>query len=172
MTVPAPGPTDPLAPVRAELLRSARSDADAALTRARADADETVRAACTEAETLLSRAREEGVADGAAAAARERVRARQDAWAEELSARAEAYADLRARVRAGVRDTLADVGALRVRLEEHARTLLGTEVRVAAAADGGVTAETPGRRADLSANALADRALDRLGVGAEALWAR
>ncbi|WP_055491310.1 hypothetical protein [Streptomyces sp. TP-A0356] len=171
MTLSAPGPADPLTPVRAELLRAARADADTVLARARADADEAMRAARTEAETLLDRAREQGAADGTAAAARERVRARQDAWTRELCARAEVYADLRARVRTGVRDALADTGVLRVRLEERARALLGTGARVTATVDGGVTAETPGRRVDLSANALADRALDRLGAEAETLWA-
>ncbi|MGW3498041.1 hypothetical protein [Streptomyces sp. NPDC001020] len=171
MTVSAPGPGDPLAPVRAELLRAARADADAVLARARADADEAVRAARTEADALLDRARQGGAADGTAAAARERVLARQDAWARELSARAEVYEDLRTRVRAGVRDALADSGALQGRLEERARTLLGTEARITAAVDGGVTAQTPGRRVDLTADALAERALARAGAEAETLWA-
>ncbi|MGI5133255.1 MULTISPECIES: hypothetical protein [unclassified Streptomyces] len=171
MTAPAAGPVDPLAPVRAELLRAARADADAVLASARADADETVRTARVEAESLLERAREQGLADGTAAAARERVRARQDAWARELAARAEVYADLRDRVRASVREALTQTEVLRVRLEACARTLLGTGARVTTTADGGVMAETPGRRVDLSANALADRALERLGAEAENLWA-
>jgi hypothetical protein len=171
MTAPAAGPADPLDPVRAELLRAARADADAVLARARADADETVRTARAEAEALLERAREQGVADGTAAAARERVRARQDAWARELAARAKVYADLRDGVRAGVRDALTKTGILRVRLEKRARTLLGTDARVTATADGGVVAESPGRRVDLSADALADRTLQRHGAEAENLWA-
>jgi hypothetical protein len=130
-----------------------------------------VRAARAEAEELLDRAREQGAGDGTAAAARERVRARQDAWARELSARAEVYADLRDRVRAGVHDALTESGVLRVRLEQRARTLLGTDAHVTSTVDGGVAAETPGRRVDLSADALADRALERLGAEAENLWA-
>lgn len=171
MTAPAAGPADPLDPVRAELLRGARADADAVLAGARTDADETVRTARAEAEMLLDRAREQGVADGTVAAARERVRALQNAWARELAARAEVYADLRDRVRAGVRDALTKTGGARVQLEGRARTLLGTGARVTATADGGVMAESPGRRVDLSADALADRALERLGAKAENLWA-
>ncbi|WP_158692621.1 hypothetical protein, partial [Streptomyces roseochromogenus] len=58
----------------------------------------------------------------------------------------------------------------RARLAETARAMLGAQARVSAVAGGGVTAEVPGRRVDLSADALADRALDRLGARAETLW--
>ncbi|MET8451822.1 hypothetical protein [Streptomyces sp. NPDC005209] len=161
---------DALDPVRAELLRAARASADAVRERARADAEETLRAARSTADDLLVRARELGEADGAAEAARERVRAVQDAWVKELVARAEVYAELRAAVRAGVRRALAEGAVPQARIAAATRTLLGTQARVTAAAEGGVTAEVPGRRVDLSADALADRALERLGVQAETLW--
>ncbi|MGW0886037.1 hypothetical protein [Streptomyces sp. NPDC002671] len=163
-------PVDALAPVRAELLRAARTSADAVLDRARADADETLRVARGTAEQVLAQAREAGERDGATTASRERVRAIEDAWAVELAARAEVYADLRARVRAGVRQALADSVVPRERLAELARRLLGADARVMAVPVGGVTADVPGRRVDLSADTLADRALDRLGVAAESLW--
>ncbi|MEU7059121.1 hypothetical protein [Streptomyces sp. NPDC046197] len=163
-------PADALDPVRAELLRAARASADAVLDHARADAEETLRAARRTAEALLARARDLGAADGAAAAGRERARTVQDAWAVELAARAEVYAELRARIRAGVRRALAEGAVPQTRLREAARALLGSRARVTAAAGGGVAAEVPGRRVDLSADALADRALNRLGVRAEALW--
>ncbi|MEU3347207.1 hypothetical protein ABZ723_19905 [Streptomyces sp. NPDC006700] len=163
-------PVDALDPVRAELLRAARASADAVLDRTRAAAAETLRAARATAEAVLTRARELGEADGAAEAARERVRGRQDAWAVELAARADVYAALGAAVRAGVRRALAEDAVSQSRLAEVARALLGAEARVVAAAEGGVTAEVPGRRVDLSADALADRALDRLGLQAETLW--
>jgi hypothetical protein len=119
---------------------------------------------------VLAQARDLGEADGAAEAARERVRAVQDAWAAELAARSEVYAELRAAVRRGVRRAMAEGAVPQARLAEAARALLGTQARVTAAAEGGVTAEVPGRRVDLSADALADRALERLGAQAETLW--
>ncbi|MFB7324740.1 hypothetical protein [Streptomyces sp. NPDC056190] len=164
-------PVDALDPVRAELLRAARASADAVLDRTRADAAETLRAARATAEAVRTRAQELGEADGAAEATRERVRAAQDAWAVELAARADVYAALRAAVRAGVRRTLAEDAVSQSRLAKVARAQLGPEARVTTAAEGGVTAETPGRHVDLSADALADRALDRLGLQAETLWA-
>ncbi|MFF7356403.1 hypothetical protein ACFZA1_27710 [Streptomyces filipinensis] len=163
-------PVDALSPVRAELLRAARASADAVGDRARADAEESLRSARAAAEAVLAQARDLGRADGAAEAARERVRAVQDAWAAELAARAEVYAALRASVRAGVRKAFAEDASLQSRCAEAARELLGPQARVTAASGGGVTAEVPGRRVDLSADALADRALDRLGVLAETLW--
>ena len=163
-------PVDALSPVRAELLRAARVSADAVRDRARADAGETLRSARATAEAVLARARDLGRADGAADAARERVRAVQDAWTAELAARAEVYAALRAAVRAGVRRGFARDSSLRSRCARAARELLGPQARVTAASDGGVTAEVPGRRVDLSADVLADRALDRLGARAETLW--
>ncbi|WP_052844980.1 hypothetical protein [Streptomyces sp. NRRL S-31] len=161
---------DALRPVRTELLRAARASADAVRAGARTDAEETLRSARATAEAELCRARELGRADGAAEAARERVRAVQDAWAAELAARAEAHAALRDAVRARVRAEFAQDASLRSRCAELARELLGPRATVTASAGGGVAAEVPGRRVDLSAVALADRALDRLGVRAEALW--
>ncbi|MFI9650686.1 hypothetical protein ACIHAA_31025 [Streptomyces sp. NPDC052040] len=163
-------PVDALSPVRAELLRVARASADAVGDRARADAEETLRSARAAAEAVLVQARDLGRADGAAEAARERVRALQDTWAAELAARAEVYAALRASVRTGVRKAFAEDASLQARCGEAARELLGPQARVTTASGGGVTAEGPGRRVDLSADALADSALDRLGVLAETLW--
>lgn len=162
---------DALAPVRAELVRAARADADAVLARARADADETVRTARAQAASLLEQARQDGVRDGAAEATGERVRARQDAWSRELAARAEVYAELRAEVRTRVQEALTNDAALRTRLRERARALLGAPALITAADDGGVTADAPGRHVDLTVHALTDRALTRLGAEAETLWA-
>ncbi|MGW3151839.1 hypothetical protein ACWDG1_46065 [Streptomyces sp. NPDC001177] len=161
---------DALDPVRAELLRAARASADTVRERARADAEETLRTARNTADEVLARARELGEAEGTAEAAQERVRAVQDAWAAELAARSEVYAELRAAIRAGVRRALAEGAVPQARLADAARALLGSRARVTAAAGGGVTAEVVGRRVDLSADALADRALERLGAQAELLW--
>ncbi|MYR01056.1 hypothetical protein GTX23_21390, partial [Streptomyces sp. SID6139] len=78
-------PPDSLDPVRAELLRAARADADALLERARADADAVLREARATADAVLARAQELGAADAAAGAGRERVHAAQDAWAAQLA---------------------------------------------------------------------------------------
>ncbi|MGW4561131.1 hypothetical protein ACWEN3_01590 [Streptomyces sp. NPDC004561] len=163
-------PVEALDPVRAELLRAAQAAAATVLDRARADAEETLRAARATAEAVLDRARRLGEADGAAEADRERVRAAQDAWAAELAARAEVYGALRAAIRAGVRGALAEGAVSPSRLAGVARGELGPDARVTAAPGGGVTAEVPGRRLDLSADTLADAALDRLGVRVESLW--
>ncbi|GAA2895511.1 hypothetical protein [Streptomyces mexicanus] len=178
MTAPADGSgattttsADALAPVRAELIRAAQADADAVLARAREDADETLRAAHAEADALLEQARRDGVRDGAADAAAERVRAHQDAWSRELGARAEVYADLREKIRAGVEEALTNDAALMARLRERAWELLGSSAVIMTADSGGVTAHTAGRRVDLTADTLTDRALARLGAEAEALWA-
>ncbi|MFE2102287.1 hypothetical protein [Streptomyces sp. NPDC059468] len=161
---------DALDPVRAELLRAARAEAEAVLDRARADADETLRLARGTAERVLAEARDLGAADGRTAAARERVRAVEDAWSVELAARAEVYADLQVKVRAGVRKALAEGAVPTERLSETARALLGDDARVSAAPGGGVTADVPGRHVDLSADTLADRALERMGTQVESLW--
>ncbi|MGW7543180.1 hypothetical protein ACWGKQ_19025 [Streptomyces sp. NPDC054770] len=163
-------PVDELDPVRAELLRAARAEAEAAVERARADAVETLRAARAEAERILAGAREMGTGDGRAAAARERVRAAEDAWSRELAARAEVYADLGARVRSGVRRALAQGAVSPCRLAETARALLGADARITAVPGGGITADVHGRRLDLSADTLADRAMARLGARIEKLW--
>lgn len=163
-------PADALDPVRAQLLRAARAQADAVLELARADADETLRAARATAERVLARARDLGTADGHAAAARQRVRAAEEAWSRELTARAEVYAQLRAGVRSGVRQALAEGAVPSGRFAKAAEDLLGADARVTAAPGGGVTADVPGRHVDLSADALADRALARMGARIESLW--
>ncbi|MFJ6902650.1 hypothetical protein [Streptomyces griseoluteus] len=163
-------PVDALSPVRAELLRAARVSAGTVRDRARAEAEEALRSARASAEAVLARARDVGTADGATAAARERVGAVQDAWTAELAARAEVYASLRAAVLAGVRKKFAEDASLRSRCEEAARRVLGPQARVTPVPEGGVRAEVPGRRIDLSADALAERALNGLGVRAETLW--
>lgn len=48
--------------------------------------------------------------------------------------------------------------------------LLGAGAEVTEHADGGVVAQVPGRRVDLSLTALADRALDGMGAEVRSLW--
>ncbi|NIL53938.1 hypothetical protein HBK87_25785 [Streptomyces sp. 2BBP-J2] len=56
------------------------------------------------------------------------------------------------------------------RLGHRARVLLGPGAEVTGHPEGGVLARAPGRRADLSLPALAERALDRLGGEVRTLW--
>ncbi|MEW1775491.1 hypothetical protein [Streptomyces sp. NPDC086777] len=163
-------PADELDPVRAELLRAARAEAEAAVERARADAAQTLRAARADAERVLAQARELGAGDGRAEATRVRVRAAEDAWSRELAARAEVYADLGAAVRSVVRRALAEGAVPPDRLARTARALLGADARVTALPGGGVTADVPGRHLDLRADTLADRAVESLGARIESLW--
>lgn len=166
---PAPG-TDALDPVRAELLRAARAEAEAELAAARQDARETEAAARAEAEAVLAEARRQGVEDGRAVAAGELARARRAARTVELAARGEAYADLLRRATERVRERYGTDPAIAARLTQRARDLLGPDARITAHPQGGLLAEAPGRLVDLGLPTLARRALERLGAQAEQLW--
>ncbi|WP_149179703.1 hypothetical protein [Streptomyces sp. TRM49041] len=164
--------TDVLAPVRAELVRAARTDAEALLARTEAEAAAVLDRARADARTTLDEARRQGEADGSAAARDRLVRARREARSRTLAARRESYEELR-------RQAAEQVGALcrgdghaslRARLEHRARVLLGPDSEVTALPEGGVEARAPGRRVDLSPAALADRALDRMGAEVRSLW--
>ncbi|MFH9348060.1 hypothetical protein [Kitasatospora sp. NPDC017646] len=163
-------PSDALRPVRAELLRTARADADVILSEARRDADRTLAAARTEAEAILGRARQDGAADGRAAARQELTRARSAARNAELAARGAAYAELRRRITARLRELCQADPAYGERLAARARSLLGPDARVVGHPDGGVLATAPGQVVDLGLPAVTDRALERIGSDAEALW--
>jgi vacuolar-type H+-ATPase subunit E/Vma4 len=164
---------DALQPVRAELLRAARADAAARLTRAEQDAGAVLDEARARAAAILDEAREQGEADGTAAARAARTRARRTARSRELALRAELYQQLRARVTERVRNLrdAPDHPALRERLTTLARRLLGPEATVVDHPDGGVLGRSEGRRVDLSLGALAVRTLDRAGREVETLWA-
>ncbi|KOT42673.1 hypothetical protein ADK41_07710 [Streptomyces caelestis] len=164
--------TDALHPVRAGLLREAHADAEALLSRAGREADALLGRARAEARALLEEARRQGEAEGADAARDLLVEARRKARSRTLAARREAYEELRREAAERVRELRATGGyaSLRKRLEHRARALLGPGAEVREHADGGVVARAPGRRADLSLTALADRALDRTGAEARSLW--
>ncbi|MFH8475749.1 hypothetical protein [Streptomyces sp. NPDC018000] len=121
----------------------------------------------------MEQARREGAAEGAAAGAAELLRARWNARACEQAARREAYEELHRQVTERFRALryTADYPGVLDRLERRARQLLGPDATVAEHPDGGVIAHTAGRRSDFTLDALAARALDRLGADAEALWA-
>ncbi|MGE7434262.1 hypothetical protein [Kitasatospora sp. NPDC001175] len=166
----APG-TDALEPVRAELLRVARADAEALLAAARRDAAEAVAVARAKAETIVESARSEGTAEGEKAKSEELARARRQAGAAELAVRGEAYAQLRRRVTERLRERYETDPAIGEGLRARARRLLGPDAQLTEHPEGGVVASVPGRRVDLGLPALAARALDRVSVEAETLWA-
>ncbi|TQJ37528.1 hypothetical protein [Streptomyces sp. SLBN-115] len=173
MMSPAPDQTtDALDPVRAGLLRAAHADADALVARAEREAAARLDQARAEAHTILDDARRQGEADGAIAARDLLVRARREARSRTLSARRKPYEDLRRKAAERVRDLRRADGyaSLRERLEQRARVLLDPGAEVTEHADGGVVAQVPGRRLDLSLTALADRALDSMGAEVRSLW--
>ncbi|MFB6612691.1 hypothetical protein ACFCV9_00445 [Streptomyces sp. NPDC056367] len=155
--------------MRDALLRAARADADAVLARAAGEADGLVAAAEAEAAAILERARRRGTADGVAAARIRRTTARQAARELELAAESEAYAELRARVREAVRRAAADRTA-QARLRRRAYALLGPGASMESGPEGGLTVAAPGRKVDFTPETLSDRALERFGAEAEALW--
>ncbi|MDW4909536.1 hypothetical protein RB628_30410 [Streptomyces sp. ADMS] len=173
MTSPTADPTtDALDPVRSELLRAAHADADALLAHAEREAAARLDQARAEARAILEDARRQGEADGADAARDRFVRARREARSRTLAARREPYEQLCREAAERVRELRRADGyvALRERLEQRARVLLGPGAEVAESADGGVVAQVPGRRVDLSLTALADRALDSMGAEVRSLW--
>jgi len=164
--------TAALEPLRAELLRAAQADAAALLDRAERQAAAVTEAARAEAETILAEARSQGEADGAKAAAAALARARRTARSRELAVRREAYEELRRRATEAVlvlRHS-PDYPAALDRLGRRARQLLGPGADITEDPGGGVLARAPGRRADLTLDASATRALDGLGAEAETLW--
>ncbi|MGC9669782.1 V-type ATP synthase subunit E family protein [Planosporangium sp. 12N6] len=162
MTTLKSAPVDVLAPVREALLAAARADADQIVAAAEADADAVLAAARDQAARILGQARQEGLADAAALVAADRSRARRRARVTVLRARREAYEVLRSATRAAaarLRDE-PEYPELRARLVAAARRALGPDARVQEAEGGGIVAESPGHRLDLSLSGFADRAFD------------
>ncbi|MFI1169354.1 hypothetical protein ACH4UM_38785 [Streptomyces sp. NPDC020801] len=160
-----------LEPVRAALLTGAREAEAAALAQARADAAATLAAARGRAAEVEARAHEAGRREGIASAAREVVRARRDAAQDELRARQEVFEEFCHRAAEGVRAAAAQRrDETRQALTRRARQVLGPQATVTPGDDGGIVAEVPGRRLDLSLTALAERALERFGARVEELW--
>ncbi|MCX5062720.1 hypothetical protein OG895_35215 [Streptomyces sp. NBC_00201] len=163
-TPPPAGAGTALDPVRAQLLRAARAEADALL----AAADDEAQAAA-----ILAEARRLGEADAAAARDAARARSRRAARARELVTRRECWEELGRRVERGVGDLRRtdSYPGLRVRLTAYVRDALGPDARITEALGGGVVGEAAGRRLDCSLAAFARRALERTGTEAEELWA-
>jgi hypothetical protein len=169
---PAPAGTPlqtALAPVRDALLARARADAAAALADADTDAAAVLAEAREQAAALLREAREQGEREAAALRTREHARAGREARTVVLGAQRAALEELRRRGRAAAR-ALGEDPALLDRLRARLLADLGPDAVVRDHPDGGLVAEAPGRRVDASLGALADRALDALGVEVQGLW--
>ncbi|WP_344949098.1 hypothetical protein [Actinomadura miaoliensis] len=160
--------------MRDALIGGARAQAGQTLAAARADADTIVEAARREVDAILAEARAAGEADGRAAAAAERFGVRRRARTLVLAAQRELYEELCRQVRAGVRELPADpcYPALIKKLARLARRRLGPAATVEEAPGGGIVARTPDAEIDLSADALAERALADLGAEVTRLWTR
>ncbi|MGW2635202.1 hypothetical protein ACWC2K_38750, partial [Streptomyces chattanoogensis] len=124
------------------------------------------------AQAIVEDARRQGEAAGTVAGRTALTRARRTARARELTVRREAYEELRLRATERVRALrhTADYASLLDRLGQRARRLLGPDAVVTEHPDGGVVAHASGRRVDCTLDALAARALDRIGTKAETLW--
>lgn len=166
--------TAALAPVRSELVRAARVQAQALLDHADREADDTVRRARAEADALLDEACRQGEEDGSGAARAVLAQARRLARDRELAAHREAYEGLRRLVVEHVRTLRHSPGypALLDRIDERARRVLGPDCQVTEHPRGGAVAVAGGRQADFTLDALAARVLVRIGPEAETLWRR
>ena len=157
-------------PVRAALLGAARAAADREVAAAQRYAAEVLDTATAGVAATQAAAAGVGRAEAAARTARAQAQARRERRAAELRAQAAAYDELRERVRAAVRALPASFPRLRERLVAQALAELGPDARITDTPDGGLLAETPGRRLDLSLDALADLAVHALGAEASLLW--
>ena len=161
-----------LAPVRRALLDDAEHEAAQLVETARADADEQEAAARHRADAEVERAADRARATAAARADRAVEAARGQGHTLLLETEAEIWDELADRVRRAVAAMPADprYPALRERLEQLARRQLGDAATVADDDGGGVVAELEGRRVDYRLSTLADRVLDALADEVGEVW--
>jgi len=161
-----------LAPVRAYLLREAEAEAGRLLAEARAQADSILRQARSGAAEMVDRARAQGEADAAPAAAAELSRGRDRARSIVLGAQREAYRDLRAQVIAAAGGLQTEPGYqhLLSRLVTMATRAAGPGAAVTVQPGGGVVARSPGVVVDCTLPRLAALAVDELGDQVRELW--
>lgn len=158
-----------LEPLRSALLGRARRDAGDVVAEARRWAADVLSEARDAADGTLAAAASSGRADAAEVIAVEGTRARRAARAIELSAQREVYDELRRRVTEQVRARASGAGTCE-HLLARARALLGPAATVMTPPGGGVVAQVPGKRVDLSADVLAEHAVEQLGAEVRALW--
>jgi vacuolar-type H+-ATPase subunit E/Vma4 len=161
-----------LAPLREYLLRAAEAEASRILADAHAEADSIVQQARRGAAEAAGRARAQGEADAARAAAAERSRGRDRARSILLTARREAYQDLRAQVLAAVGRLPTEPGyqGLLSRLVTMAARAAGPGAAVTVQPEGGVVARSGDIIVDCTLPRLAGLAVDELGDQVRELW--
>ena len=167
-----PSTSDRLFVVRQAVLSRAAADAQRVLGSAAADVAEQLAEAEERAAQVREAAATETTLEVAAIADEARARARRQERAILLAVQRSAFEQLRARARTAVRCLRDDPGypALIARLTTGARDRLGPQAAVREHPDGGVQAETSGRRLSLTLDAAAVRAVDALGSDVEGLW--
>jgi vacuolar-type H+-ATPase subunit E/Vma4 len=161
-----------LAPLRAELLRRARADADRTRREA-ADAAAVINAeAIARRDAILAAAVTRGAAEAAQLRAAHRAMVRHGIRADELAAQRAVYEELVEQVTEAVCALRHEPGypSLHQRLADRARELLGPDAVVTDAPGGGIVASAAGRRLDYSLVGFAGRAIDRLGADIAGLW--
>lgn len=169
--VPTPFPVA-LAPVRAELLRRARSDADRARREAESAAAALLAEATARGDAVLAAAAARGEADAAEVRSVRRARLRHQVRGGELTAQREVYEELTGQVTelvCALRHE-PDYPLLRDRLAARARERLGPDAVITEHPEGGIVARAAGRRLDYSLPGFAARAVDELGADIVGLW--
>jgi vacuolar-type H+-ATPase subunit E/Vma4 len=161
-----------LAPVREYLLAGAEAEASRILAEAHAQADSILRQARRGAAETAGRARAQGEADAAPAAAAERSRGRDQARSIVLRAQREAYRNLRAQVLAAVGALPTEPGyqGLLSRLVTMATRAAGPGAAVTVEPEGGVVARSGDIIVDCTLPRLAGLAVDALGDRVRGLW--
>jgi vacuolar-type H+-ATPase subunit E/Vma4 len=166
------GADEALAPLRHRLAADAAEQADALITAAKAEADALLDAGRRTADSIRADAERSGVEAAADAARAHSAQARRRAHSRVLTAAAAVRERLRSEVMAAAAELPADprYPALRARLVERGRALLGDDATVIDIADGGVVLTSGARRLDLSLRALAERAMAAQEQELETLW--
>jgi len=162
-------------PARAALLADTRERAEQLLQRAEAQARERTAQAQHDADELIARAREQGLAEGRAQAARDAGRDRMLTRWDVLAAQRAAYEELRERVRTEVMALRDQSGYAELlgQLTAAAHRDLGedAEIELDPAGRGGVRARAGSREVDYTLTSLAERCVRDLGSSLAQLWA-
>lgn len=166
------GADQALAPLRRRLASDAAQQADALARAAEAEATSLLEAARREADSIRAEAERSGEESATEAARAHSAQARRRAHSLVLAAAADARDRLRSEVLAAAAELPADprYSALRARLIDRGRMLLGDEATVEDAVGGGVLLIAGERRLDLSLGALAGQAMAAHEQELAALW--
>lgn len=161
-----------LAPVRAYMLRQARTEADRIVAAARTAATTILQQARRSADEAVALARTQGQSDGASAAAAEQSRGREQARSILLGARREALDELRGQVQATVSGLPDEPGYERLlaELTALAGRVAGPDATVTVQPAGGVVAQSRTVVVDCTLPRLADLAVETLGRQVRDLW--